>query len=293
MVAEDCLMKSGAGPLCLLLTAVLAAGCEGQPPWGVPPQEPPRRQPHDGSYDPSGRGPGGRQQPLGLSPAQELAVGRRAYREVLGELRDRLLPEQSAPVERVRHITARIARVIQIEPLQREINLHLRGYRFDWVANVVRDRQVNAFCLPAGYVFVFTALLQATGDNDDQLAAVLAHEMAHAVAHHASERVARESSGDNILRSLSYNRMQESEADHVGLFLMTFAGYDPEQAVAFWRHMHRLESQHGRRPEIFSDHPSDEHRLRDLEGWVGQARAAKRQYDRGAIAPAGGDRQGD
>ncbi len=130
---------------------------------------------------------------------------------------------------------------------------------------------------------VFTALLP-TAENDDQLATVLGHEMAHALAHHASERVAREQSGANILRSLSYARMQESEADHIGLFLMTFAGYEPEQVVAFWERMHSGAGAHGRPPEFLSDHPSDEHRVRDLRAWLPKAKAAKKAFDGGRIA---------
>jgi len=257
------------------------------------PGEPAGRHPDERPRDSSGEGPGGRRQPLGLSPSQELAVGRRAYREVLEEYRDRLVPENNPEVQRVRHITGKIVQAVQIEPLQREINLHLRGYRFDWLANVIRERKINAFCLPAGYIFVFSGLLQITGDNDDQVATVLAHEIAHALAHHASERVARERSSGNILRSLSYNRMQEAEADHIGVFLMAFADYDPEQAVAFWMRMHQVAGEQGRRPEIFSDHPSDEHRIRNLRQWAVAARAAKRAYDRGAIAPPNRDRRAD
>jgi len=108
--------------------------------------------------------------------------------------------------------------------------------------------------------------------------------MAHALAHHGSERVAREESGANILRSLSYDRAQESEADHIGLFLMTFAGYEPEQAVDFWERMDSLESR-GRPPEFLSDHPSAAHRIRDLRAWAPKAKAAKRAFDEGRIAP--------
>lgn len=214
-------------------------------------------------------------------------MGRRAYGEVMADVRGRTLPDNSAEVHRVRGVMDRIARAAAIEPLQREILLRVRGYRFEWEANVIRDSQVNAFCLPAGKMVVFTGLLPVAA-NDDQLATVLGHEMAHALTHHASERVAREQTSTNILRSLSYDRLQESEADHVGLFLMTFAGYDPEQAVAFWSRMHNATGQRGGRPpEFLSDHPSDERRIRNLRGWSAQARAAKTAYEEGRVAPAG------
>lgn len=230
------------------------------------------------------RGPGGREQPLALSPEQELAVGRRAYQEVLGEFGGRALPPDSPEAGRVQGVVTRLARAAEIEPLQREILLRVRGYRFEWEARVVRDARINAFCLPAGKMVVFTGILPVAA-TDDQLATVLGHEMAHALSHHASERVAREQSGANILRSLSYDRMQESEADHIGLFLMTFAGFDPDQAVAFWERMHAAAGGHGRPPEFLSDHPSDEHRVGNLRAWVPKARAAKRAFDEGRIAP--------
>ena len=232
-----------------------------------------------------GEGPGGREQPLALNPAQELAVGRRAYREVMDEVGDRVLAANAPETERVRRITDRIARVAEIDPLQREIKLRIRGYRFEWETKVVRDRQANAFCLPAGKVFVFTGILPVVGESDDRLATVLGHEIAHALAHHASERVARERGGANILRSLSYDRMQESEADHIGIFLMAFAGYDPDRAVEFWERMQRA-TRGGSPPEFLSDHPSDEHRIANLREWAPKARAAKRAFDEGRIAPA-------
>jgi len=255
----------------LLLVAASSIGCSGgSGPGG----------------DPAEAGPGGRQQPLALSPAQELAVGRRSYAQVMDEMRGRTLPDGSEEARRVRGVVDRIARAAAIEPLQREILLRVRGYRFEWEAAVVRDRQVNAFCLPAGKMVVYTGILPVA-KTDDQLATVLGHEMAHALAHHSSERVARERSAANILRSLSYDRMQESEADHIGLFLMTFAGYDPDQAVAFWERMRAAAGAGGRPPEFLSDHPSEEHRIRDLRGWAPQARAAKKAYDDGRVAPAG------
>src|SRR5262249_4449638 len=143
-------------------------------------------------------------------------------------------------VRRVREVTERIKKAAAIEPLQDEINLNLKGYHFDWEVNVVQDRKINAFCLPGGKVIVYTGILQVV-ENDDQLATVLAHEIAHALAHHGSERIAREqrqgTGGLAMLAGLSYDRMQESEADHIGVFLMTFAGYDPRQAILFWFRM--------------------------------------------------------
>jgi predicted Zn-dependent protease len=261
-----------AGGLIVALASALACGVVSAPPPRTAPERP-------------DAGPGGRRQPLSMSPRQELAVGRRAYRQIVDEYGDRLLPDDHPQVRRVRNITGRLRQAAEIKPLQREILLRVRDYVFEWEANVIREGQVNAFCLPAGKIFVFTGILPVAED-DDQLAAVLSHEMAHALAHHASERVAREQSGAGVLRSLSYNRMQESEADHIGVFLMAFADFDPDAAVTFWRRMQKYQANRGRPPEILSDHPSDERRIHDLRAWAPKAREARRAYDEGRVAPA-------
>lgn len=241
-----------------------------------------------------GQGPGHRAQPLALSPEQELELGREASKEILSdpEKYGRALPADSPQVRRVHTVAGRIIKASEIEPLQREINLRVQGYDFEWEEHVLKNPQVNAFCLPAGKIFVFTGLLPVAA-NDDQLATVLSHEIAHALAHHASERVAREVNDPDkrrqgiftLLRSKAYDRQQESEADHIGIFLMTFAGYDPREAVRFWQRMEQLGS-HGHIPEILSDHPSDARRLQAIEEEVPRALAAKQAFDEGRIAPA-------
>jgi predicted Zn-dependent protease len=223
-----------------------------------------------------------------------------------------VLPQSSPEVRRVRRVGERIAKASMIKPLQKEINLHLHGYRYDWEFNVLRDKQVNAFCLPGGKVGVFTGLLQVTGDNDDELATVLAHEVAHALAHHSNERITRENmrkraieaaagslgrmgpnerrlligllAGGTQLQSLKYDRQQEAEADHIGIFLMTFAGYDPDAALRFWRKMEELSARRGRPPAILSTHPSDEQRIADIRKWIPRAKAGKKAYDEGRVA---------
>jgi predicted Zn-dependent protease len=232
-----------------------------------------------------GSGPGHRQQPLGVSPQKEYELGVEAYQQILNEAREKnaLLPADSPETQRVRDVGKRIVKAAQIEPLQREINLHLEKHRFEWEFNVLRSRQVNAFCLPGGKVAVFSGLLDVVA-NKDQLATVLSHEIAHALAHHANERITRDASGQaNWLFNKAYDRQQESEADHIGLFLMTFAGYDPDETVAFWQRMQQAQ-RGGQLPEILSDHPSDRRRIEQLRAWVPQAKAAKVAFDHQRIA---------
>jgi predicted Zn-dependent protease len=260
-----------------------------------------------------GEGPGHRAQRLALTPEQEVKLGEEGYREVLSK--SRVLPASSREVRTVREVGERIAKAVGIEPLRREINLHLEGYRFEWEFNVLQKDAINAFCMPGGKVAVFTRLLDVT-QNEDQLATVMGHEIAHALAHHASERIARQqkleramsvldhglgslgeterkeligllSAGASV-RGLAYDRQQESEADHIGLFLMTFAGYDPDQAVVFWERMQQATAKMGRPPEILSDHPSDAHRIAQIRMWAGQAKAGLQAYKAGRIAPEAG-----
>ncbi len=238
-----------------------------------------------------GEGPGHREQQLALSPQQELQLGRQTYQEVLNnpEKYGKVLPTASSQTQRVRNVASRIIKASEIEPLEREMNLlnFRKGYRFEWEVNVFENRQANAFCLPGGKIAVFTGILR-TAEDDGELATVLGHEIAHALAHHTSERVARDqmNGGGGGIWDKAFDRSQESEADHIGLFLMTFAGYDPEDAVRFWERMEQFSAGRRAPPEFLSDHPSDAHRIAQLKQWVPKARAAKKAYDEGDIAPA-------
>jgi len=238
-----------------------------------------------GGTDTRREGPGGREQPLALTPKQELVIGRRAYAEAMQEVGDNVMPASDREVVRVRRVMNRMAKAAEIEPLQREINLRIRGYVFEWEANVVRSKEVNAFCLPAGKLFLYTGILTVIGDNDDFLATVVSHEMAHALAHHSSERIAREQGGGSVLRKLSHNRLQEAEADHIGVFLMAFAGYNPDAASVFWERMRASKGGGSGGLEWLSDHPSNESRIRTLREWGPTARAAKKALDSGRVAP--------
>jgi predicted Zn-dependent protease len=261
------------------------------------------------------QGPGHRRQALALTPYQELNLGKQAFAEVLKKYPRDPNPRALGPVK---HVGEKIVKAAAIEPLQREINYRYDPKNYDWEYVVLQSKEVNAFCLPGGKVAVFSGLLPVCEVNgklsEDLLATVMSHEISHALAHHASERIAREQMYEHAMnalngalggmdpetkkkligllaagasaRSLSYDRAQESEADHIGIFLMTFAGYDPNAAVTFWERMARLSAEHGHPPEILSDHPSDQRRLKQIRKWIPSAESALAAYKAGRIAPA-------
>jgi metalloendopeptidase OMA1, mitochondrial len=161
---------------------------------------------------------------------------------------------------------------------------------------LIRKSEANAYCLPGGKIVVYTGILPVTR-NAAALATVLGHEVAHATAEHAAERIEREhltkvaaaiiaggvafTPGQYVrvfallgaADSLPFSRSQESEADHIGLIYMARAGYDPHQALAFWKRMQRA-TRGKQPPEFASDHPSDQHRIERIGQWLPEAERA-------------------
>nr|WP_311175084.1 M48 family metallopeptidase [uncultured Porphyromonas sp.] len=168
-----------------------------------------------------------------------------------------------------------------------------------WEFNVVDSKQVNAFCMPGGKIVVYTGLLNLVGNgahSDDELAAVMGHELSHALAKHANERISNQmlvQAGGQLLGAavgnrsqmlgslinqaygigaqvgvmLPFGRKQEYEADKMGLVLMAMAGYDPRYAVSFWQKM--AQSKGGNQTnELLSTHPSDANRIKAIEEYL-------------------------
>jgi len=168
--------------------------------------------------------------------------------------------------------------------------------RYEWEVVVFEDPTANAFALPGGKIGVHTGLLQVA-ENQDQLATVIGHEVAHVLAGHGAERVSAEIAKNAGLQAaaavanpestshslmlgalglgvqggvLAYSRTHESEADLYGLDLMANAGFDPRQSVDLWQNMAKASS--GQRPpEFLSTHPSPETRIEDLSERVPEA----------------------
>lgn len=160
---------------------------------------------------------------------------------------------------------------------------------FAWEFNLVNDNQINAFCMPGGKIVVYEGLMNLVS-SEDELAVVVGHEVAHAVAKHSNERMSQQmltEYGAQILNAavseksaavqsmaaqvyglgaqygvaLPFSRKHETEADYMGLILMAIAGYNPDVAIGFWQKM----SGNGQQiPEFMSTHPSDATRIKNF-----------------------------
>jgi len=193
---------------------------------------------------------------------------------------------QSAQVTRVgKRIAAATESYLRNNGLESELS------NFSWEFNLVKDDQINAFCMPGGKIVVYEGIMKLIS-SDDELAVVLGHEVAHAVAKHSNERMSQQvlaqygsaalgvalSGSSSAVQSLAsqvyglgaqygmalpFSRKHESEADYMGLILMTIAGYNPDVAVSFWQKM--SSSSNAQVPEFMSTHPSDSHRISDIQ----------------------------
>jgi predicted Zn-dependent protease len=161
---------------------------------------------------------------------------------------------------------------------------------YNWEFNLIEDKQLNAWCMPGGKVAFYTGIIPTCKDETG-VAVVMGHEVSHALAGHGNERISQSMlaqgigqfsgaaiSNQEIARIFSqvypigaqatllkYGRNQELEADEMGLYLMSMAGYDPRQAKPFWERMEAQSSGSQKQPEFLSTHPSPDHRRADLD----------------------------
>ena len=161
-----------------------------------------------------------------------------------------------------------------------------------WEVNVINSQEVNAWCMPGGKIAVYTGLIEKVQITDDELAAVMGHEMSHALREHSRERASQQAAagvgasvagivadiflpgtgqlatagaglGAQGLYLLPYSRVHETEADRMGVELAARAGYDPRAAIVLWQKMAKL-SGGSAPPQLLSTHPSNEARIKDL-----------------------------
>jgi len=237
----------------------------------------------------------GRQQ-LNLVPSENiLTMSFDSYQKFLTTHPPITDTEEARMVQRVGQ---RIQYAVERFFFEHNMRDRLRGYQ--WEFKLIPDKSINAWCMPGGKVAVYTSILPVT-KNETGLAVVLGHEISHAVAKHGDERMSQGliaqmggmllsdalSSSPNKTAELfmaaygigaevgvllPYSRLQESEADRLGLIFMAMAGYDPREAVDFWQRMAR--AKHGASPpEFLSTHPADATRIRNIQKLIPEAKA--------------------
>ncbi len=231
---------------------------------------------------------------LSLVPESEMqSMSFQQYREVIAK---GPLSTDAAATQRVKQVGQRIQRAVETYMSQNNLSQELNG--FQWEFNLLDSKEVNAWCMPGGKVAVYTGILPIMKDENG-MAVVMGHEIAHAIAKHSSERASQAmiaqglgsslgalagqnpSTAKNVflgavgvgtqLKMLSFGRNQESEADRLGLIFMAMAGYDPHGAPTFWERM-AAQSQ-GAPPEFLSTHPSDATRIADINSRMNEAMA--------------------
>ncbi len=236
----------------------------------------------------------GRRQFNVVSDAQINQSAAQSYTQLLTSPKTRVITG-TANAESVKRVGNRLAGAIQQY-------LQANGYgnlyqNYQWQFNLIQSPEINAWCMPGGKVAVYSGILPITQD-DAGLATVLGHEIGHAIAHHSAERISQQyvaqglgaaigvaasnsasgtvavvnqlyGVGGNLVL-LKYSRNQESEADRLGLTFMAMAGYDPNNAVTFWK---RMAAQGGKSstPEFLSTHPADATRIAAIQAQIPEA----------------------
>lgn len=236
-----------------------------------------------------------------LSVEDEKALGLQAYQEILSQ--ERPVDPNTRIAQEVRAIAQRlIAKVPEVEAaLAAENNqpapTHSRS--FEWDVQVIQSEQANAFCLPGGKMAVYTGLVPVA-QNEDAMAVVMGHEIAHALLRHGAQRMAQQKltqvgqmagamSGMDPQQQqmvmaamgygylLPYARKHETEADEVGLMLAAAACYDPQEAVPLWQRMSAASGGQAP-PEFASTHPNPGTRIQNLQALMPKALEYRQKF---------------
>lgn len=214
-----------------------------------------------------------------ISEAELNQTARQQYTQMMGEARSQnALDVNAAQTQRVRTIAQRLIQQVGV--------FRPDAQNWDWEIHVINSNDVNAWCMPGGKMAVYTGLIHQTKATDDELAAVIGHEMAHALREHSREQMSQQmvtnvglsilsavtgssAASDlggtltEVMFSLPNSRTHETEADLLGVELAARAGYDPRAAVTLWQKMGALSA--GGTPEFLSTHPSAATRISELQ----------------------------
>ncbi|KAI8606657.1 peptidase family M48-domain-containing protein [Dissophora ornata] len=218
----------------------------------------------------------GRRRFMDVTPQQEEMMAKEAYKQVMSEFGHKMLPSNHPYTKYVERIAWRIIKAAGMENL-------------DWEFHVIQSDEKNAFVLPGGKVFVFTGILPIAG-NEDGLATVLGHEIAHQLARHSAEKLSFAKiamfigvivavvfdpswSMQRIMMELGmmlpFSRKCETEADQIGLLLVAQACFDPRESIQMWARMASQEK--GLSLAFLNTHPASKDRIHKLEQWMPEA----------------------
>lgn len=227
---------------------------------------------------------------MNMLPEKDLiTMAETQYREFLSKVK--VVPKNDKRSQQVERVGLKIKEAVEKYLTKKGKMDRVEGFK--WEINTVEDETVNAWCMPGGLIVVYTGILKLV-DSDDELAVVMGHEIAHAIARHGNERMSQgmvaqgiggtfsvlmgsnPSAGSQLfmqvyglgagLGMLKYSRKHETEADKIGLVFAKMAGFDPNKAISFWTKMSQQGG--GATPELLSTHPSDERRIKDLEEFI-------------------------
>ena len=222
-----------------------------------------------------------RRQLMLVSSAQLEQMSAQAYTQLRAEATQKgVLNTDAALTQRVRAVASRL------EPQTRVFRADAPGWK--WEVNVITSNELNGFCMPGGKIVFYSGLIRQLSLTDDEIAVVMGHEIAHALREHSREQVSQaiaaqsaigigaallglgEGSADlantayGALVATKFSRVDESEADRIGLELAARAGYDPRAGISIWQKMMKA-NQGGRPPEFLSSHPAETNRIQQIE----------------------------
>ncbi|MCK8479916.1 M48 family metallopeptidase [Psychroserpens algicola] len=189
-----------------------------------------------------------------------------------------------------------------------------QGYLDDyqWEYNLVNDKTVNAWCMPGGKIVFYTGILPIA-QNETGIAAIMGHEVAHALANHGQQRMSagmlqqigavagnvaiKDEQSRNLFNQaygvgsqvgvmLPFSRSHETQSDEIGLYLMAIAGYNPDEAAELWKRM-KANSGGQAPPEFLSTHPSNDTRIKNLQSWAPKAKAEAKKFGVDSFRPLG------
>lgn len=243
-----------------------------------------------------------RQQRMAVSSEEVNAGSEKAYAQMMAQAQQKgVLDKDPAQVARVKAI---VGRLVPVTAVFRD-----DAAKWPWEAHVITLDEVNAWCMPHGKMAVYTGLINKLQATDDELAAVMGHEIAHALREHSREQMSQQALiqtglglggallgiGDmgqslagmvaNVTLELPKSRTAEREADDIGIELAARAGYNPQAAISLWQKMEKLAG--GQPPKWLSTHPPTADRLADLQKQAQKVMPLYQQAKAGGTASAG------